>query len=348
MNKQGTSAVLRASKGTALLMSFMLAGAKLVAATSDTSGSLWYTTFSGGQNIHKVDYNWVGGSLSFANNINLGPGVNGADGLLFLPNGDLAVGGQGRTVHEINPLSGAVITDLSVPTDSFHLSLSPGGKVLYSSSIPGQPTAITLNGSGGLAGATTLALPTSGTQSQLDTIAWASGGPNVGKALYTSSLAGGNGAVGNISFTGGPEAPTAATTSAPQSLPASHGLVYDPFADSFISMGAGSISRFDSAGSLLETISFRGATFDQGTVDGLGHIFAADNNGLLYMVDYSSGTLAGATSEGLFLANQLDDIAPKVGSGSNKVPDAGSTAFLGLIGLVCLGFVHKGQQCRAS
>ncbi len=117
-------------------MSFMLAGAKLVAATSDTSGSLWYTTFSGGQNIHKVDYNWVGGSLSFANNINLGPGVNGADGLLFLPNGDLAVGGQGRTVHEINPLSGAVITDLSVPTDSFHLSLSPGGKVLYSSSIP--------------------------------------------------------------------------------------------------------------------------------------------------------------------------------------------------------------------
>ncbi len=113
-------------------------------------------------------------------------------------------------------------------------------------------------------------------------------------------------------------------------------------------MGAGSISRFDSAGSLLETISFRGATFDQGTVDGLGHIFAADNNGLLYMVDYSSGTLAGATSEGLFLANQLDDIAPKVGSGSNKVPDAGSTAFLGLIGLVCLGFVQKGQQCRAS
>lgn len=338
----GCSRILTAG-GTALLMLVALTASQATAA--NTSGTLWYTTYNGGQNIHKVDYTWSSNVLSLSANTAIGPGVNGADGILFLPNGNLAIGGQGRRVHEVDP-AGNLVTTLTVPTDSYHLSLSPGGKVLYSASIPGQPTAITLNGSGGLTGASAVALPVAGTQTSLDTIAWASGGPNQGKALYTSSSSGGNGVVGTITIAGGPESPTSATTSGPVALPASHGLVYDPFSDSFITMGDDEISRFSSAGVLLETLGFagQGVNFDQGTVDGLGHIFAADNNGRLYLVDYSGGTFAGATSDSAFLANFLDDIAPKVGSGSNPpptVPETGGTLWLMGCGF---GLVFAGRR----
>lgn len=324
------------SVGGLLILAFTLTAATAAAAI-DTNGSLYYTTFSGGQNIHKVDYSWVGGGLSLSGNTALGAGVAGADGILFLPNGNLAVGGQGGVVHEVS-LTGSLVADLAVPTASYHLSLSPGGKVLYSSSIPGQPTAITLNASGGLAGAVAFALPTSGTQTQLDTIAWASGGPNAGTALFTSSGAGGGGVVGKIAFAGGPEAPTSAMTSSPTSLTASHGLVYDPFSDSFITMGGNQIARFGSDGTLLETRNFSSSlNFDQGTVDGLGHIFAADNGGFLTLIDYSGGTLAGASFGSLFLAGSLDDIAPKVGSGAISTPDSGTTA--AMLGLALLSLV---------
>ncbi len=305
-------------------------------AAVDTNGTLYYTTFAGGQNVHKVDYSWVGGNLTISNNTAIAS-VNGADGILFLPNGNLAIGGQGFGVHEVT-LAGALVTTLGVPTPSFHLSLSPQGKVLYSASIPGQPTAITLNGSGGLLGATAVALPTGGTETQLDTIAWATGGPNVGTALYTSSFSGGNGVVGIATIAGGPETPTGITTASIGSpLPASHGMAYDPFSDSFITMGDDEISRFSSAGALLETLSFagQGINFDQGTVDGLGHIFAADNNGKLIIVDYSGGTFATAVSDSLFLAFALDDIAPRVGpgSGGQGVPEPASIAIWALLGL---------------
>jgi hypothetical protein len=229
--------------------------------------------------------------------------------------------------------------------------LSPGGNVLYSASIPGQPSVITLNGSGGLVGASAAALTVTGTQTQLDTIAWA--GPlsaNPGNALYTSSNAGGNGVVGTITIAGGPEAPTSAVTSSPVSLPASHGMVYDPFSDSFVTMGDDEISRFSPAGSLLETLSFagQGITFDQGTVDGLGHIFAASNSGSLVLVDYTDGTLAASTSDTQFLANALDDIAPRVGPGSRSVPDGGSTAGITLMALAGLVIAKMAEQRRAS
>jgi hypothetical protein len=64
-------------------------------------------------------------------------------------------------------------------------------------------------------------------------------------------------------------------------------MAYDPFSDSFITMGDDKISRFSSAGVLLETLDFADSVnFDQGTVDGLGHIFGADNGGNLFLVDY--------------------------------------------------------------
>ncbi|RIK81385.1 MAG: hypothetical protein DCC68_08760 [Planctomycetota bacterium] len=103
-------------------------------------------------------------------------------------------------------------------------------------------------------------------------------------------------------------------------------MAYDPFSDSFITMGDNAISRFSSTGVLLETITFAvGTDFDQGTVDGLGHIFAANNGGDLFLIDYSAtGTLSAASTifDRRFLANALDDLAPKVGPGSiDSIPE---------------------------
>ncbi len=334
---------------TLTLLAGVLATTQLSAAI-DTGGTLYYTTFAGGSNVHKVDYSWIGGSLTIANNTAIAA-VAGADGILFLPNGNLAIGGQGFGVHELT-LAGSLVTTLGVPTPSFHLSLSPGGKVLYSSGIPGSPTAITLNGSGGLTGAAAALLPTAGSSTTLDTISWATGGPNVGKSLYTSSAPGGNGVVGTITFTGGPEAPTAATTSAPVALPASHGMAYDPFSDSFITMGDTEISRFSSAGVLLETIDLASlgiSTFDQGTVDGLGHIFGADNGGRLVMIDYSAtGTLLAASTvaDSIFLHSALDDIAPKVGPGSiDEIPEPATILVWSV--LACVGGFGAYRRRRA-
>jgi hypothetical protein len=43
---------------------------------------LFYTTFSGGVNVHKADFNYNGTTFTLSNNIGIAS-TNGADGLLF-------------------------------------------------------------------------------------------------------------------------------------------------------------------------------------------------------------------------------------------------------------------------
>src|SRR5262245_26912747 len=97
-------------------------------ATAGTfSGTLFYTHFTGGQNVWSVDYSYDDSTQTFSltNNQNLAS-VDGADGIIFAPNGNLLVGGQSNpVVHELTP-SGAFVTDHSTSGQaSFHLALSP-------------------------------------------------------------------------------------------------------------------------------------------------------------------------------------------------------------------------------
>ena len=82
------------------------------AAADSFDGTLYYTTFSGGTNVHSVDYSYVvGTSFALTNNTGLAS-TSGADGLLFAPNGNLLVAGQGNNLTEVTT-TGTIVKNVA-------------------------------------------------------------------------------------------------------------------------------------------------------------------------------------------------------------------------------------------
>src|SRR6516165_11662364 len=117
--------------GTALLAcSLYGAGAQ----ADPVTVQLFYTTFAGGANVDAVTAVTLSGStLTFTGNHNIAT-TAGAVGLLFLPDGNLAIGGQGgggggAQIHEITT-GGAAVANVNTPFNgstfdgSYHLALS--------------------------------------------------------------------------------------------------------------------------------------------------------------------------------------------------------------------------------
>jgi hypothetical protein len=115
--------------------------------------------------------------------------------------------------------------------------------------------------------------------------------------------------------------------------PAAHGLAYDSFTGDLFLMGDSTITQFDPiTGTIVGQRVFAGLNFDQGTVDGKGHLFVADNGGNLLFMDYGlTGDIDDLSNPVVirFLASALDDVAPLSGPGS-RVPEPGTLALLGL------------------
>ncbi len=164
--------------------------------------------------------------------------------------------------------------------------------------------------------------------------------------------------------------PQPGATNAGSGFPAAHGMAFDPYSQSLILFGANMIAQIPVAtisstsatpsseivfGSQTCTngLSVSGLTclrktapqntstnstnqFDQGSVDGLGHIFVSDNNGDLISVDYSNtsgGNISQATSVyDHFLTNSLDDVAPIVGSGGQLAVNTTASPGTAVIG----------------
>lgn len=330
---------ISAIRAAALLLTCGLTGLWADSAT----GTLFYTTFAGGQNVWKVNYNFNGSTFVLSGNTNVAS-TNGADGLLFAPDGNLIVAGQGNTLTEVTT-GGTTVKTVAPGNPAFHLALNSNASnaLLYS----------VANGSGAQIGATQLS----------------SGGLNAGGVAYTTSLAAGKvgstdvrglifdptnntwyyGTAGDGSTSG--DFGTVAfndTTHTATLTPllhgvAAHGLTFDPFTNDIIFSSGNEVEQFDpTSGTVIGTLTATGQ-FDQSAVDGKGHLFVASNFGNLFFVDYdATKNISSATfSANPFLASNLDDIAPIAGiggGGQGSVPEPSSIL---LFGTVLAGAVYK-------
>ena len=290
-----------------------IAGIGTPAFATTFTGDIFYTTFAGGPNIHKVSYTYDNTVPSFT----LGTPANigatpGADGIVFNPNnGKLLVGGQGALIHEVTVSPFSFISKPAGVPSCFHVSIDISNTIAWCAGIPGDLGKIPINPF-----ANGAFLNVIGDVSGVDTLAFAAG-----KVFYTSSISSGLGSFGTIDLV------TGVTTNLISPILA-HGMVLDPFTGDLILFGGNTINQIDPLNPAVIKSSkiVPGVNFDQGTVDGLGHIFVADNNGKLVFMDYSGSGLVGNAGNFLsmpFLAFNLDDIAPMVGPGSN--PPVGGT-----------------------
>ena len=308
-----------------------------VARADSTSGDLFFTQYTA-HNVNKVSYSFDGASLSIGP-ISLIQHLPGADGVVFAKDGDLLVGGQGLNLYKVKPDGSGYSTSTTPGSSIFHVSLDPSGSVAWAGGIPGPLVEVPVSPLFGAAGTVhTVSLASGGTIG-VDTIAFDANHGNA--AYFTSSSSGGHGTFGTIDLT------TFIATAIVTSKESAHGLAFDSFTGDFILFGDNQISSYDPVSGTFIDRSFSNATtFDQGAVDGKGHIFAADNGGELWFVDYSaSGDLNDASTviDHLFLADNLDDIAPLSGVGSHPTPDAATTAIL--LAMSLLGLIGFSRRC---
>jgi WD40 repeat protein len=301
---------------------------------------LYYTTYSGGQNVWKVQATYTGdgtignGTFTLSGDTNIAS-TGGADGIVLNPNnGQLLVGGQGNAVHQVNPTNGS-FTTATPNVAAYHLAVDPSKNVVWASSIPGALASLPINPFGGAG----TVLPLSGDDGAITSLAFAPGGT----VFYTNAGSGGFGNFGTIDLT------TGVTTRLLSNVAAAHGMVYDPFSGHLILGGSNHITQIDpTTGLIIHDGTFAGNNFDQGAVDGKGHIFWADNGGKMFFLDYSTTSNVASASNfvsDVFFKGSLDDIAPLIGAGgtNTQVPEPVTIALLG-VALAGVGFSRRRKQ----
>jgi hypothetical protein len=318
--------MFRSMARAALAIACLLGLATTFAWADGVDTTLYWTEFNA-HNVNSSSFHYDGVSTVTYGATNHIVTTPGADGIIFAPDGDLLIGGQGNAVYKVN-IAAQTFTGVNAGgASAFHLSLDPSGNTVWAGGIPGPLASVPLNpfSNGTFHGV-------SGSVSGVDSLAFVPGG----STYYTSSSPGGNGTVGTINMT------TFVTTNL-LSQAASHGMVYDPFTHCLMICGANSVCQFDpSTNTVVGTRNFAlGGEFDQMSVDGHGHAWICNNDGHMLFIDYdASGHIydAGNFTDYHFMGvGDLDDIAPLVGLGAPTPAPAG-VVLLGLGGLGVAGW----------
>ena len=237
------------------------------------------------------------------------------------PEGSLIVGACGSgNIYKVNPVNGTFVTATS-GGGSCHLSLDPSRTKAWAGFSYGGSQALseiplTPFGNG-------TARVITGDDTAVGTLAWNADG----NCYYVVSQPGGIGSFGLLNTN------TFVTKRFLANVAAAHGMAYDPATASFILFGDTHITQIKATATnavIIGDLDFTGkigVDFDQGTVDGLGHIFAAENGGNMLFVDYSlSGNITNSFTSLKYLDSYLDDVAPVGLVGNGNLADISATA----------------------
>ncbi|HET9731326.1 MAG TPA: hypothetical protein VFP54_01515 [Acidimicrobiales bacterium] len=310
-------------------------------AVGSGGGDLYFTTFKPGT-LQKVTYRLEGGQIRFAApQIIAHPG--GADGTVFSPDGRLLVGGGDGQVYAVDAATG-VSTAVRAGTTAFMLAVEPSGHVVYTAGLPGLLAAVPLRPL-----AAGRSVPLHGDDTLVTGMAF---GPR-GQAVYTTSPPAGRGSIGLIDLA------TGTTRRLFADVPAAHGIIYDPYTNSFLVMGGSTVFQLagDDPSVILSEATVPATPIDQGAVDGHGHALLACNCGSVVYVDYSASHRIGDvtnTVSARHLVDNLDDVAPLVGPGAQPAPTlarwwrAVGGSSLVLAALIGIGFLVIAWRRRSA
>lgn len=314
-------------------------------------GDLFYTTFSGTDRLFTREYDFDGAALTYGAESTIagaGDGLTGADGLVFDPTDTdfMLVGSQGGVFFRVNVATGATTASTSFAGSGasiFHLAIDPSGTSVWGTGIPDSPV-VNLSLTPFDSGSTVLPIIDAAAPPGVTSItglAFTGGGT----AYYTASGPGGTGSFGIIDLV------TGETSNIATSVTAAHGIAFDPFTGHFLLFGDDEISQYDPVGgTFVSTFSAgdSGLQFDQGSPDGEGHVFVAENNGDMLFLDYFSTGLVGSASfsDLRFFKANLDDVAPIVGAPDRGViPEPSSMMLLGMGGVA--GLIRRKKSRKA-
>jgi hypothetical protein len=321
---------------TALLASasFLCSGAQ----ATTFNGTAYYTDYAA-TTVSDVTYSYNDVTHVFTTGApSLVATLPGADGIVFAPNGNLLVGGQGSNqVYNVLPSTGTYTT-ASAGNSSYHLTLAPNGLSVYTAPFGGPLANVPLSNFG-TANAPTITNVT-GNDGGVTQIAFAGS-----KTFYVNGQPNCCGNVGTIDLT------TGVTTRLASGVAAAHGIIYDSYSGLIDLFGEGYVATINPNTLAVSASSYiNGANFDQGAPDGFGHALIAGSGGLTF-IDYSgSGSILAPNYE-TFVSGfgNIDDIAPLSGIGSQTgntpIP---ATLPLFASGLGALGLLARRKKRKVA
>src|SRR5262245_58092360 len=133
--------------GQCIVASCLLASLADTAAAQLFQKTITYTRFFGGvDNVKQALFNYDSGTATtfFTNYVAITT-TPGADGVLFAPDGDLIVGGQGPATYKVVIANGSFATADPGGIESFHVMLDPSGTSIWTTSNPGLLAAVPLH-----------------------------------------------------------------------------------------------------------------------------------------------------------------------------------------------------------